>query len=70
MLGILCIAACSKNSTALVTFLYAGGENMVDTEDMFTFVCAMTLQGFDKKYCCVLTSTNMEDVYGFPRLIS
>ena len=29
-----------------MTFLYAGGENVVDTEDIFTFVCAMTLQGF------------------------
>jgi hypothetical protein len=48
MLGILCIAACLKSSTALVTLLYAGGENIVDTEDMFTFVCAMTLQGFVK----------------------
>lgn len=46
MLGILCIAACLKISTGLVTFLYAGGENIVDTEDMFTFVCAMTLQEF------------------------
>jgi hypothetical protein len=75
MLGILCITACSKSSTALVTYIYIGNENMVDTEDMFTL--AMTLarncecvSQFDMKYCCVLTNTNMEDVHGFPSLTS
>ena len=46
MLGILCIATCSKSGTTSMTFLCTGDENIVDTEDTFTFVCAMTLQGF------------------------
>jgi hypothetical protein len=46
MLGILCIAACSESNTTSMTFLYTGDENIVDTEDTFIFVCAMTLQGF------------------------
>jgi len=70
VLGILCVAACSKSSTALVTFLYTGDENIVDTEDVFTFVCPMTLQGFVNvppsliRNIAVLTNTNMEDVQG------
>jgi hypothetical protein len=46
VLGILCIPACSKSSTTSMTFLCTEDENIVDTEDAFTFVCAMTLQGF------------------------
>lgn len=45
-----------KSSTALVTFLYTGDEYIVDTEDMFSFVCAMTLQGFVNVPPCLISN--------------